>query len=121
MSVIRPTQADMSPRASGNNTIVGLYTTETEGHPHRTGVTGRSAGEAGGLHDRLVELRARTSLPIAVGFGISNPDEARRLRGRADAVVVGAAFMRAIAVDPAHGAIDRAEELAQAMFAALAS
>jgi len=85
----------------------------------RTGVTGRSGGEAGGLQERVEELRARTALPIAVGFGISTPADARALRGLVDAVVVGAAFMRAIAEGPEPGAIDRADALAQALVEAL--
>ncbi|MFI5370755.1 MAG: tryptophan synthase subunit alpha [Candidatus Eisenbacteria bacterium] len=63
----------------------------------RTGVTGAGAGEGGSLPERVAALRARTSLPVAVGFGISNAAQARSLAGVADAVIVGAAFMRAIA------------------------
>lgn len=62
----------------------------------RTGVTGAGAGEGGSLPERVAALRARTALPVAVGFGISNPAEAHALAGIADAVIVGAAFMRAI-------------------------
>ncbi len=86
----------------------------------RTGVTGRSSGFAGGLSERIAGLRAATRLPIAVGFGISSPKDARALRGEADAVIVGAAFMRAIAEDPRSGAVDRAGTLADGMIAALA-
>lgn len=57
-------------------------------------------------------LRAHTSLPVALGFGIGNADSARALRGIADAVVVGAAFMRAVAQDPDRGAVDRVLALA---------
>jgi tryptophan synthase alpha chain len=78
----------------------------------RTGVTGRSAGFAGSIPDRVAELRRHTSLPVAVGFGISNADDARRLRGVADAVVVGAAFMRAVTEDPGSGAVGRVASLA---------
>ena len=85
----------------------------------RTGVTGRSSGFAGGLSERIAGLRAATRLPIAVGFGISSPKDARALRGAADAVIVGAAFMRAIAEDPGAGAVDRAGTLADGMIAAL--
>jgi tryptophan synthase alpha chain len=63
----------------------------------RTGVTGAGAGEGGSLPERLAALRARTSLPVAVGFGISDAAQARVLAGVADAVIVGAAFMRSIA------------------------
>src|SRR5258708_6288284 len=52
----------------------------------RTGVTGQSAGESRALPERLAALRLRTPLPIAVGFGISSPQQARALRGEADAV-----------------------------------
>jgi len=85
----------------------------------RTGVTGRSSGFAGVLHERLADLRAHTKLPIAVGFGISSPQEARALRGQADAVIVGAAFMRAISEDPERGAVERAATLAEGMIQAL--
>jgi tryptophan synthase alpha chain len=86
----------------------------------RTGVTGRSAGDAGSLPERLASLRSLTGLPIAIGFGISSADDARALKNRVDAIVVGAAFMRAVAEDPARGAADRADALARALIGALA-
>jgi tryptophan synthase alpha chain len=86
----------------------------------RTGVTGRSAGFGGPVAERVAALRRRTSLPIAVGFGVSGPAEAGPLSGVADAVVVGAAFMRAIAEDPARGAVERATALARDILGALA-
>ena len=85
----------------------------------RTGVTGRAGGEAGALEERIAAVRARTSLPVAVGFGISTASDAAALRGRADAVVVGAAFMRAVQEDPERGAAARCEQLAGEMVAAL--
>ena len=85
----------------------------------RTGVTGRSAGESGKLEDRIAALRRRTRLPVAVGFGISGPAEARALRGTADAVVVGAAFMRRVTEDPERGAVERVASLARELVAAL--
>jgi tryptophan synthase alpha chain len=85
----------------------------------RTGVTGGSTGFAGSLEERVADLRARTPLPVAVGFGISGADQARKLKGVADAVVVGAAFMREITRDPSHGAPGRVESLARELVAAL--
>jgi tryptophan synthase alpha chain len=52
-------------------------------------------------------VRRLTPLPIAVGFGISSAGQARSLRGIADAVVVGAAFVRAAAAGDAGGAVNR--------------
>jgi tryptophan synthase alpha chain len=86
----------------------------------RTGVTGQGPGERGDLPARLAALRARTRLPIAVGFGVSTAHDARALRGVADAVIVGAAFMRAIAEDPAKGACDRVLALGRGLSQAVA-
>jgi tryptophan synthase alpha chain len=85
----------------------------------RTGVTGESQGFSGSLTERVAELHRLASLPVAVGFGISSPAGASALRGVADAVVVGAAFARAVAEDPDAGAVKRARELADRLIGAL--
>lgn len=85
----------------------------------RTGVTGAGGGDATVLPERIAGLRRLTSLPIAVGFGISDAAGARALKGVADAVVVGAAFMRAVTEDPARGAVHRVQTLAGELIAAL--
>jgi tryptophan synthase alpha chain len=85
----------------------------------RTGVTGRSAGYTGSLEQRLAAIRRHTRLPIALGFGIATGDQARALRGSVEAIVVGAAFTRAVASDPSAGASDRVESLARELVAAL--
>lgn len=85
----------------------------------RTGVTGRGEGWSGSLPERVAELRRHTALPVAVGFGISSGEDARRLRGVADAVIVGAAFMRRVAEDPASGAVERVAALARELGSAL--
>lgn len=78
----------------------------------RTGVTGRGAGWSGSIPERVALIRRHTPLPVAVGFGISGGEDAKRLRGVADAVVVGAAFMRRVAEDPGRGAAERVASLA---------
>jgi len=85
----------------------------------RTGVTGRAGGDAGSLEDRLAAVRAGTALPVAVGFGISTAADAAALRGRADAAIVGAAFMRLVQQDPSRGYAERAEALARELVTAL--
>jgi len=42
-------------------------------------------------------IRKHTNLPIAVGFGISNPEQARTVAGFAEAIVVGSAVVNEIA------------------------
>lgn len=63
----------------------------------REGVTGARTEVADSLGERVAALRAFTSLPIAVGFGISTPDQAREVAQSADAVVVGSALVKEIA------------------------
>jgi len=46
-------------------------------------------------------IRQHTELPIAVGFGISNPEQARQVAACSDAIVVGSAIVNQIAE---HGA-----------------
>ncbi len=46
------------------------------------------------------KIHKHTTLPIAVGFGISNPEQARLVAANAEAVVVGSAVVNQIA---AHG------------------
>lgn len=46
------------------------------------------------LSDQLKRLRTKTNLPLAVGFGVSKPEQVDTLRGLADGVIVGSAIVR---------------------------
>jgi tryptophan synthase alpha chain len=46
------------------------------------------------LKQQLAWLKTQTQLPLAVGFGISRPDQVDTLRGVADGVIVGSAIVR---------------------------
>jgi tryptophan synthase alpha chain len=63
----------------------------------REGVTGERAEVADSLPEQVAAIRATTSLPIAVGFGISNPEHVRQVAKVADGVVVGSAIVKRIA------------------------
>jgi len=63
----------------------------------REGVTGARDSISKSLPEKISELRKHSSLPIAVGFGISNSDQAREVAQHADAVVVGSAIVDLIA------------------------
>jgi tryptophan synthase alpha chain len=70
----------------------------------REGVTGERAQLAQNIGEHVAEIRRETSLPVAVGFGISNPEQVGLVSEFADAVVVGSAIVRRIgqfAGDPA--------------------
>jgi tryptophan synthase alpha chain len=63
----------------------------------REGVTGMQSSVAANLADRVALIRRHTDLPIAVGFGVSNPEQAKTVAASADAVVVGSAVVNQIA------------------------
>ena len=60
-------------------------------------LTGEQASVSESIASQVAEIRKTTSLPIAVGFGISTPDQARQIASSADAVVVGSAIVKRIA------------------------
>lgn len=62
----------------------------------KTGVTGSAGFNAGAVRENVAALRSITTLPICVGFGISNPGDAGSLAPYVDGVVVGSAFERTI-------------------------
>lgn len=62
----------------------------------RLGVTGERAALAEGLQEAVDRVRGHVGKPVAVGFGISNPEQAREVAGLAEGVVVGSAIVRLI-------------------------
>lgn len=62
----------------------------------REGVTGVQSNVATSVADQVGQIRAHTQLPIAVGFGISTPDQAAEVARIADAIVVGSAIVQRI-------------------------
>lgn len=62
-----------------------------------SGTTGERDGVETALLDHLKRLREQTSLPLAVGFGISKPEHVTALKGVADGVIVGSAIVRRLA------------------------
>jgi tryptophan synthase alpha chain len=63
----------------------------------REGVTGMQAKVSDTIGTMTAKIRAHTALPIAVGFGISNPEQASAAAASAEAVVVGSAIVSRIA------------------------
>jgi len=62
----------------------------------RTGVTGASEALAEGLEEEVSALREVVELPVAVGFGISTPEQAGLVSAVADGVIVGSALIHAL-------------------------
>lgn len=65
-----------------------------------TGVTGVRAFLPENLEALVTAVRRQTRLPVGVGFGISTPEQAMRVAGFADAVIVGSAIARLIEESP---------------------
>ena len=76
-----------------------------------TGVTGVRDALPTGLVDYVRRVRAVTTLPLAIGFGISQPEQARTVAALADGVVVGSAFYREMERDGIEAVRDLAGKL----------
>jgi tryptophan synthase alpha chain len=69
------------------------------------GVTGTKSADATHVARDVARLRRHTTLPIAVGFGIKTPGQAKAIAAHADAAVVGSAIVDVIAASAKkHGA-----------------
>jgi len=62
-----------------------------------TGITGAAAASAGDVAPEVARIKASTTLPVIVGFGISTPDAARDIAAVADGCVVGSAIVKQVA------------------------
>ena len=67
----------------------------------RTGVTGEQASLSEAATPLTRRMRELTDLPLAVGFGISTPEQVSEVAGIADGVVVGSAIVKFIEMNGA--------------------
>lgn len=68
-----------------------------------TGVTGARGALPPGLADFVARVRRVTDLPLAVGFGISTPAQAKQVATIADGVIVGSALLQRLGADGVKG------------------
>ncbi len=73
------------------------------------GITGERAELPPDLFENLRQLKSLTPVPVAVGFGISRPEQARAVAQAADGVIVGSAIVKRMAE-----AVERGEDAAGA-------
>jgi tryptophan synthase alpha chain len=76
----------------------------------RLGVTGARQTVASGAEALVARIRAETTLPVAVGFGISRPEHVSEVARWADAAVVGSALVSVVAEHGASPTLDPAVE-----------
>lgn len=95
ISMVAPTSADR----------VQMIAREAEGFVYcvsSLGVTGVRSNLSSNVADLVAQVReANLEIPVAIGFGISTPEQARDMGKLADGVIVGSAIVRQIA---GHGA-----------------
>jgi tryptophan synthase alpha chain len=84
----------------------------------RTGITGTRQELAGDARSLVKRLRAHTKLPIAVGFGVSTPEQFAEVGTFADAAVVGSAIVQRIEQNPGREAAAVSEFLSSLIGAA---
>lgn len=86
----------------------------------REGVTGMQSKVSDTIGAMTAKIRRHSALPVAVGFGISNAEQARQVAAHAEAIVVGSAIVNRIAE---HGRapdlVERVAGFAQELSAAM--
>ena len=65
-----------------------------------TGVTGAREDLPPEIQDHLKQIRSVTDKPVAVGFGVSRPEQAARISRWADGVIVGSAIIKILEENP---------------------
>jgi tryptophan synthase alpha chain len=89
-----PTSPDVRLKAIGENSAGFVYAIS------RVGITGTRDTVAGDASELVARLRKFTTLPIAVGFGISNAEHVKAVGEFADAAVIGSALVALIEKTP---------------------
>ena len=79
-----------------------------------TGVTGEASAAETAVSQGLERVRAKTDLPVVVGFGVRKPEQAQAVARHADAVVVGSAIVDALAASGPAAALELTRTLASA-------
>lgn len=76
-----------------------------------TGITGAKIQNMDDVGQNVGKIKKVTKTPVAVGFGVSTPDDAARVAGMADGVIVGSAIVKQIAAH--HQAPDMAAKVGE--------
>jgi len=79
------------------------------------GVTGARTSVSDAIEGLVAKVRRHSELPVAVGLGVSTPEQAHEIAQYADGVIVGSAFVSAIKKDGATGAKALAQALSKGL------
>ncbi|HTF06629.1 MAG TPA: tryptophan synthase subunit alpha [Asanoa sp.] len=101
---------------SSTDDRIALTTANCRGFVYATavmGVTGTREQTSDLAPPLVARTKAATPIPVGVGLGISNADQAASVAAYADAVIVGAAFVKALSAGGAAGVRELTESLAE--------
>jgi tryptophan synthase alpha chain len=90
IQMLAPTSPDERMESIARNAKGFIYLVSV------TGVTGARTSISDGLGDLINRVRAHTSVPVCVGFGIGTPEQAKQVGQLADGVIVGSACVKVI-------------------------
>ncbi|MCB0916388.1 MAG: tryptophan synthase subunit alpha [Actinobacteria bacterium] len=88
--LVAPSSTDERIAAIADATTGFVYAAST------MGVTGVRASVSNAAEDLVARVRQATRLPVCVGVGVSNAEQAAQVARYADGVIVGSAFIRAV-------------------------
>ena len=88
--LVTPTTDDKRLKTVLKNTFGFLY------YVSITGITGAASADPDHVQAEVARLKRATTLPVAVGFGVRTPEQARVMAKGAEGVVVGSALVRTI-------------------------
>ena len=103
--LLAPTSTDESVKAACADATGFIYCVSV------TGVTGARAHVDSRGMELVERARTETSLPLAMGFGISQREHVVEVCQKADAAVVGSALVRVMLESPRNQLIKRASRL----------
>ena len=89
MAFLAPTSTDRRIALAAERATGFIYLVSV------TGVTGARSELPPGLEDFIAQVRAQTDKPLVLGFGISQPEQARRMNALVDGFIVGSALVKA--------------------------
>jgi tryptophan synthase alpha chain len=132
-----PDEAEQSQQFAGNHALLrirliapntpteraAMLAAKAEGFIYalsRTGVTGAHGAPSADIGKLVQSLQQHATVPVCVGFGISNAEQARSVAGLADGVIVGSALVKQVELHahdshPVHAVVAFAKDLIAAV------
>lgn len=100
---------------------IDMITSQAEGFVYcvsSLGVTGTRSSITTDLDSIVARIRKATDTPVAIGFGISNPEQAAAMAAKSDGAIVGSAIVKIVAAE-GENAAPAVGEFARKMVAAV--